>query len=105
MSASQPPVLLREDWSGTRVVELEGPARVSPNDIARAFTTALGHPVSVEIVPRETWRASSARRAARNPTPSIRMIDGFNEGWIDFADQGLAARKGPSPLRPSLPSW
>jgi len=26
--------LLREDWSGTRVVELEGPARISPNDLA-----------------------------------------------------------------------
>jgi hypothetical protein len=22
------------------------------------------------------------------------MIDGFNEGWIDFADQGRTARKG-----------
>lgn len=29
-----------------------------------------------------------------NPLPRIRMIDGFNEGWIDFADQGRAARKG-----------
>jgi uncharacterized protein YbjT (DUF2867 family) len=47
--------LLRETWSGTRVVELEGPARVSPNDLAQAFAKALGHPVEVEIVPRESW--------------------------------------------------
>ncbi|OYX75494.1 MAG: NmrA family transcriptional regulator [Rhizobiales bacterium 32-66-11] len=86
--------LLREDWSGTRVVELEGPARVSPNDIARAFAAALGHPVAVEIVPRETWESIFRAEGAHNPLPRIRMIDGFNEGWIDFADQGRAARKG-----------
>ena len=27
--------VLQQDWSGTRVVELEGPARISPNDLAR----------------------------------------------------------------------
>lgn len=86
--------LLREDWSGARVVELEGPTRVSPNDIARAFAAALGRPVSVEIVPRETWEGIFRAQGTRNPEPRIRMIDGFNEGWIDFADQGRAARKG-----------
>ena len=86
--------LLREDWSGTRVVELEGPARVSPNDIAHAFAVALGRPVSVEIVPRETWESLFRAQGTRNPEPRVRMIDGFNEGWIDFADQGRAARKG-----------
>lgn len=86
--------LLREDSSGTRVVELEGPTRVSPNDIASAFAAALGHPVSVEIVPRETWEGIFRAQGTRNPQPRIRMIDGFNEGWIDFSDQGRAARKG-----------
>ena len=32
--------LLREDWSGTRVVELEGPARISPNDCPSALFCA-----------------------------------------------------------------
>jgi len=86
--------LLREDWSGTRVVELEGPRRVSPNDLARSFGEALGHLVRVEIVPRETWEGIFRAQGARNPQPRIRMIDGFNEGWIDFANQGHAARKG-----------
>lgn len=86
--------LLREDFSGAHVVELEGPTRVSPNDVARAFAAALGRPVSVEIVPRESWEAIFRAQGTRNPEPRIRMIDGFNEGWIDFADQGRAARKG-----------
>src|ERR1700731_2040511 len=40
--------LLREDWSGTRVVELEGPARISPNDLDRALATVLQGPVRGE---------------------------------------------------------
>ena len=28
----------------------------------------------------------------KNPIPRIRMLDGFNEGWIDF-DGGAQARK------------
>lgn len=90
--------LLREKWSGTRIVELEGPARASPNDIARAFAVALGHPVSVEAIPRETWEATFRAQGTRNPLPRIRMIDGFNEGWIEFHDQGRSSVKGTTTL-------
>src|ERR1700733_14998968 len=47
--------LLRQPWSGTRVVELEGPVRVSANDLTQAFAMVLGRPVRVEIVARESW--------------------------------------------------
>jgi uncharacterized protein YbjT (DUF2867 family) len=76
--------LLREDWHGTRTVELEGPVHVSPNDLAQAFAAALGRPVRVEIVPREDWEEIFRGQGARNPTPRMRMLDGFNEGWISF---------------------
>jgi uncharacterized protein YbjT (DUF2867 family) len=91
--------LLCEDWSGTRVVELEGPARVSPNDIAQAFADVLGHPVKVEIVPRESWEQIFRSQGTQNPLPRIRMLDGFNEGWIDFRDQGRSAVKGTTALK------
>lgn len=90
--------LLRENWSGMRVVELEGPTRVSPNDIAHAFAAALGRPVSVEIVPRESWEPIFRAQGTRNPQPRIRMIDGFNDGWIAFHDQGRSAVKGTTTL-------
>ncbi len=86
--------LLLEDWHGTRVLELEGPARVSPNDIARAFAAVLGRDVRVEIVPRESWEPLFRAQGARNPLPRIRMLDGFNEGWIAFQDRGRSAMKG-----------
>lgn len=80
--------LIREQWIGKRVVELEGPARVSPNDLANAFASVLGHPVRVEIVPRESWEGLFRAQGTRNPQPRMRMLDGFNEGWIDFKGNG-----------------
>lgn len=86
--------LIRGEWSGDRVVELEGPARVSPNDLAGAFGRALARPVRAEPVPREDWERIFRAEGMRNPEPRMRMIDGFSEGWIDFADRGAHARKG-----------
>jgi uncharacterized protein YbjT (DUF2867 family) len=90
--------LLREDWSGTRVVELEGPARISPNDLARAFATVVKRPVQVETVPRENWEQIFRAQGTRNPSPRIRMLDGFNEGWIEFSEHGRSAVKGATAL-------
>jgi uncharacterized protein YbjT (DUF2867 family) len=90
--------LLREDWSGTRVVELEGPARISPNDLARAFATVLKRTVRVETVPRESWEQIFRSQGTRNPLPRIRMLDGFNERWIEFSEQGRSAVKGTTAL-------
>jgi uncharacterized protein YbjT (DUF2867 family) len=82
--------LLQESWTGRRMVALEGPRRVSPDDIAAAFADALGRPVRAVAVPRNHWEDQFRAQGMRNPTPRARMLDGFNEGWIDFAD----ARKG-----------
>jgi len=86
--------LIQEDWVGTRIVELEGPRRVSPNDLAAAFARALGKPVRAEIVPRGDWEPMFREQGAANPYPRIRMLDGFNEGWIEFADGGKTSSKG-----------
>ena len=80
--------LLQEDWNGVRVVELEGPHRYSAADIGRVFAAALGREVRVEPVPRETWEQLFRSQGMKNPLPRIRMVDGFNEGWIDFERAG-----------------
>ena len=86
--------LIQEDWTGRRVVELEGPCRVAPNDLADAFASALGKPVRAVTVPRETWDQLFRSQGMRNPGPRIRMLDGFNQGWIEFQDSGAKAIKG-----------
>jgi NAD(P)H dehydrogenase (quinone) len=87
-------VLLQERWDGQRVVDLESTQRVSPNALAAAFAEALGKPVRVEVVPRDQWESIFRAQGMKNPTPRMQMLDGFNEGWIDFPDRGAHARKG-----------
>lgn len=86
--------LLRETWTGTRVIELEGPQRYSANDIAAGFAKALGHSVQVNSVPRDTWEMLFRSQGMQFPMPRIRMLDGFNEGWIDFERNGTEKRNG-----------
>jgi uncharacterized protein YbjT (DUF2867 family) len=94
--------LLQETWSGHRVVELEGPRRVTPNEIASTFGNLLGRPVKVEAVPRETWESLFKSQGMRNPTPRIQMLDGFNEGWIEFEGGEVGSRKGNTTLQTVL---
>jgi uncharacterized protein YbjT (DUF2867 family) len=76
--------LLQQSWTGARVVELEGPRRVTPNDIAATLARIVGHPVMAEIVGRDTWEALFRSQGMKDPMPRMRMLDGFNEGWIAF---------------------
>jgi NAD(P)H dehydrogenase (quinone) len=94
--------LLRESWTGLRIVELEGPRRYSANDIAVGFAEAVGHPVRMEPVPRDTWEALFRSQGMKHPLARIRMIDGFNEGWIDFEGDGAEHRTGRTPLEAVL---
>jgi NAD(P)H dehydrogenase (quinone) len=86
--------LLCETWNGHRVVELEGPHRVTPDEIAATFARLLGRPVKMEAVPRETWETLFLSQGTKNPTPRIQMLDGFNEGWIEFERGEVGSRKG-----------
>lgn len=78
--------LLQQEWAGHRVVELEG-QWISPNDIAQGLSQVLDRDVRAEAVARETWEALLRAQGAQNPLPRMRMVDGFNEGWICFEQE------------------
>jgi NAD(P)H dehydrogenase (quinone) len=86
--------LLEEGWNGHRVVELEGPHRVTPNEIARTFENLLGRAVRAESVPRESWESLFRSQGMKNPAPRVQMLDGFNEGWVEFEAGEAGSRKG-----------
>ena len=86
--------LLQVAWSGRRVIELEGPRRVTPNEIAATFAKLLDRSVRMEAVPRESWEALFKSQGMKNPIPRIRMLDGFNQGWIDFENGEAGSQKG-----------
>jgi uncharacterized protein YbjT (DUF2867 family) len=86
--------LLQEKWDGHRAVELEGPTRITPNQIAATFTKLLDKPVHMEVVPRESWETLFRSQGMKNPLPRMRMLDGFNEGWIEFEEGRAGSLKG-----------
>jgi uncharacterized protein YbjT (DUF2867 family) len=96
--------LLQQPWEGHRIVELEGPRRVTPNDVAAAFTKLLDKSVQMKAVPRESWETLFRSQGMKNPLPRIRMLDGFNEGWIEFESGKTGSQKGSTSLEPVLKS-
>jgi len=99
---SQPSCCL-QDWTGKRVVELEGPERVSQHGIAAELSKALHRPVRAEAVPRENWGAIFRAQGMRDPIPRIQMLDGFNEGWIRFAGGNATLPQGQGESRAGHP--
>ena len=85
--------LLRETWSGRRIVELEGPRHVTPNVVVVTFSRILRKRVRIEIVPRETWEELFVSQGMKHPTPRIQMLDGFNQGWIEFEGGEAGSRR------------
>ena len=94
--------LLQETWTGCRVVELEGPRRITPNQIAETFAKILGRPVRMEAVPRDTWEGLFASQGTKNPTPRAQMLDGFNKGWIEFENGEQGSLKGQTEIETVL---
>jgi hypothetical protein len=48
----------------------------------------------MDVVPRATWEALFKSQGMKNPEPRAQMLDGFNEGWIDFEGDASSTRKG-----------
>ena len=93
--------LLQETWTGQRIIELEGPVSVTPNQLAATFAELFGHPVRAEAVPRQTWEQLFKSQGMKYPEPRIQMLDGYNQGWIEF-DKNEAVRKGQIALKEVL---
>ena len=82
--------VLRQEWKGSRYIEVAGPEQYSPNDIARALSAALGRSVEAVTVPREKWTEffEGQGMPAGKTEPRAEMVDGFNSGWIHFGVPG-----------------
>ncbi len=90
---------LQSMWTGHQVVELEGPARFSPRDLADAFNRALRSPVEAVAVERSTWSDLFRSQGMKHPEPRMAMLDGFNAGWIDFEGDEASRRRGSTSLQ------
>jgi hypothetical protein len=94
--------LIQQDWTGRRVVELEAEHRVTPDEVAATFAKLLGRSVEAQVVPRATWSSLFESQGMKYPQPRIRMLEGFNEGWIEFEGDGANVVKGSTGLETVL---
>jgi len=76
--------LMHDGWRGTHRVVQVMTAMLSPAAIAAMFADILGRPVTAVAMPRDTWEARFRAQGMAHPEPRMRMLDGFNEGWIAF---------------------
>ena len=90
--------VLKQSWKGIRVIELQGPDLVSPNDIASVFTQSLGKPIQMEVVPKSNWEVLFTEQGMKHPLPRMQMLDGFNAGWIKFEGEFLEQVVGDTDL-------
>jgi len=81
-------------WKSIKIIEIEGPSRVTPYDIAKTFSKLLSKEVRVEAVARDKWESIFIAQGTTNPSPRIQMLNGFNEGWIEFQNGGASSIKG-----------
>jgi NAD(P)H dehydrogenase (quinone) len=94
--------LMTDHSQARRVVEIEGPRRYSPSDLAEEMQVMVGRPVETTIVPRSDWHDRFIAEGSPAPSERIAMLDGFNSGWIDFEGPPCEKQYGSKSLQSVL---
>lgn len=94
--------LLLDNGHQSRVVEIEGPERYSPDDLATDLSLLLETFIQAVPVPRDVWHDRFINEGSIEPSERIAMLDGFNSGWIDFEGPPVEKQIGQTPLRTVL---
>jgi len=86
------------------VVELEGPRRYAPNDVAEALARVLGRPVEAQILPPSERLSAYAQwgLTPRSAEAMSEMLAGFNSGHIVFEQSEAGTMRGPTTLEQVL---
>jgi NAD(P)H dehydrogenase (quinone) len=92
--------VLQNNWSGQRVIELEGPRRYAPNEVAAAFAALLDRAVEAKVLPSTEWYSTylSWGLTPRSAAAMAEMLNGFNTGWIAYEKGDEDTRHGATPL-------
>jgi NAD(P)H dehydrogenase (quinone) len=95
---------LLQDWNHHRYIEVAGPRRYSPLDIAAALSTVLKKKVEAVAVPRNTWADNFVAQGTPRDRTALRieMLDAFNSRRIDFGVPGTERFTGTTELQSVL---
>jgi NAD(P)H dehydrogenase (quinone) len=97
---------LLQTWTGSRFIEVAGPKRYSPRELAATFAKVLNRSVEAVVVPREKWIETfvSQGTPADRTAYRVEMLDGFNTGRIAFGVPGTEHVAGVVPFEEVLGS-
>lgn len=81
--------VLCETWQGVRIVNLEGPDRYSPKEVAQHLSVKLGETIESAAIPESNWMQSIAGQgfSAAAMSGFIEMTQALNSGHIGFHNQ------------------
>ncbi|QGZ56629.1 NmrA family NAD(P)-binding protein [Paraburkholderia acidiphila] len=102
VGAASAELLLESQQSDTaRIVSIEGPQRVSVNDVAAALGEASGRTIAPHALPRESWAPMLLKAGlSENHTRLITdLYDVYNTGRIDVEASRSERRFGTTALR------
>jgi NAD(P)H dehydrogenase (quinone) len=87
---------LLQTWTGNRYIEVAGPKKYSPLEVAAAFSKVLGREVKAVVVPQETWADLFVKQGmpADRTANRIEMLAEFISGWIAFGVPGTEQATG-----------
>jgi uncharacterized protein YbjT (DUF2867 family) len=88
-------------FADRRVIELEGPRRYAPAEVAAALAEILGREVAAQILPPDAWPSAYATWGLTPHSAAAigEMLAGFNSGWVAFEAAEANTFHGPTPLR------
>ena len=92
---------LQEQWTGARVLEVDGPkGGTDLHEAAAAFGSAIGREVKAVQVPEVAWQGAleGMGMPADRTGLYIEMVKSFNSGWIHFGNSGTEAFHGPTTI-------
>jgi NAD(P)H dehydrogenase (quinone) len=96
--------ILAAGAGGPSVVHVEGPTRYSAIDVAAAFASVMGRPVTAEALPRDAWGHAlrDAGLGASYARLVVELQDAHNAGRIDDEKGVGELRRGGTTLAEAL---
>jgi NAD(P)H dehydrogenase (quinone) len=99
--------LLTENWSGRRIIELEGPCRYSAKDVAFVLSYLTKKNVVAVSIPEDEY-GQTYRSFGLSPAAASLMAEmnrGFNAGYIGFEGKGCEHVEGVTLLEDAIRSY
>ncbi len=99
--------LLNQDWTGHRIIELEGPCQYSADDVASSLSYYTKKSITAVPIPRSEYEQTYASFGFTADASRLmaEMNDGFNNKWIVFEGRNAELVSGETLLEDVIKTY